>query len=342
MVVTFSVTGVFVSAITEDAQTNVHLQKVSDIEPYASTNYDDLHVYYQALLNSMNKANIDTWKKGEYGLSDRLNFHNVYVLDYDIELEHSDNMDYYKFEELPDSGYFGLGGGKLLRGAKELFGFDKDIDWPYGSRSNLSEGDSIFVYPHVEFDADSRDFDRWWIIQYFSIDDYGNLDTPDNWHRWEIWGSGRYERIWKFSVGTMPNTDIYYVIDMVEIDRDTEFSKSSLLIGGLVGLTVGGTTVDGSQFAKRVERYGGMIKGETSIDAPVQLSSEGITLEKADGSLGGLFRNIDNQMDSFGIFLNPDYGIFAEGMTILILIFGLIITVASIIFILNIIPTVNV
>lgn len=328
LIVVFAVIGVFVSAIAESVQDSPHLQEISDL-PIQEL-YQDHHVYYKALQNAMNRANIDTWQRGEYGLSDRLNFFDVYVLDYDIEST-GDFMNNYKYSESPDtaSGYL----TDFFNWVSDNIGLrNNNIDWQYGSMENLSTGSDVYVYPYVEFDPDTKDVDRWWIVQFFTVNQYGDMYAPDNWERWEIWDSGRYERIFQFEVGTMPSTDLYYVIDMVEIDRNTEYSNWAL-VGGLIGLTVSGHTVEGSEFAKRVERYGGVIYGDNPIDAPISLSSDGIALEQNSNSMSGIFRTVDNQLNNFGIFLNPEYGLFAELMAILAILFGLVVTVMLVMFI---------
>lgn len=316
----------FLYVFSFDLSESEHLQDVSNLQPF--TVEKDNHYnnpYFNALSQSMIEANINQFQLGEYGLNDRINFRDVYHLNFDIESEpYNDDMDNYEVEIIQDFFYNPV--LWITQGIDETFG--DLIDWDYGNMKNLSYNDDVFIYPHVYFNPEGMDLDRWFVVQTFSVPAYEPLD---NWYRWEIWGGESYERIFKFDCGKMPNTDLYYVIDAVEIDRDIEFTTGFPFI----------TPEENSNYAKKVERYGGVIHGENHLDVPTHIEEGGIYFDEDSSGFWNFLNDLSQIGSNFKILTLSQWGLIGTFMSILLIAMTGFITIMGIMFLIGTVRGVN-
>lgn len=252
---------------------------------YTQENMDRFGSYWYILNDTFNKLEQDTFQYGEYGLSDEITIIDVYH----STNEYSTDKYGWNFKE----GWGVLGDFYLWIKTKLGYGYE---EWEHGSMTSIDEGEKVYMYVEVIYNPDSFD----WAMPYNPNASYGRYLVIN---AWDVYGNewlsakdvefqkqsgGEYREIFRLNCGLMPKTDLYYTVDVVEIDLDSHDWKDY-------------TQSIKVSIADLVERYGGVIRGEVTLEMPLYMSAHELTREKSEPVKGILsaLKTIPNGFSTF-------------------------------------------
>lgn len=264
--------------------------------------------------NKMDDMGIDIWQPGEYDKSDRINFEGVY---------HSTKSYSEKFAS--------SSGNNIAEGIANFFGelFQQEwqfhnLDWDHGTMKNISEGEQIYIYPHIWMNIPGGD--AWKglnIEQYIYIRAWDAYSASQEWvtglQSRDVSGSGdKCEWIPRLDAGVMGKYDLYYVIDVAYFDQDFLHSIPGINLFTNIELE---ELID-SDKALYMERWGGVIYGDNHNDIPTTLSYHEMTY-KSQGGISTFFDTIKDIQIGWAAFTNTGNDIVNIGFTSIFSVFAL-------------------
>lgn len=272
----YGVIALLLGGIGESMKTDAHIMQISTGQDgnYTTTVEFDTKSYDWLIGDMASNMGIDDFTLGEFGLSDECNIKNVYVSTKSYDKQHIHVMD-----SIPDYIYGILGLGKNV----DLM--NNHLTWKHGTRLNLSEGDQIYLYPYIRANMGGLDVSRYIIAQVWDVN--GN-EWISGMEKWETWIGGTIEVIFRMDCGLMPNTDLYYCVDVIKSDIDI---GDYFDIQGLIDIGK----------AEWIERYGGVIRGEITQTQPQYMTPHEIEY-KPIGAWNSFLTLIGNVVIGFKAF----------------------------------------
>lgn len=268
--------------------------------------------YAHLWQGNMEAMGIDMWHPGDYGLSERISFDGVY---------HSTHS---YSEQYASSGGDTIWGkiGNFLSGGRWPHA---DLNWEHENMVNISQGEQVYIYPHMDIDLPGGDAWRGLDIeQYIFIRTFDAYSASQEWMHdvitKDVSSAGdRCEWIPRLDCGRMGKYDLYYVIDVAYFNKD--------VLKSIPGLNLFTDTdiqdlID-SDKALFMERYGGVIYGDNHIELPSSLAYHEIGYE-ASGGLSTFFSTIEDIQMGWVAFTSTGNSVVDYGFTLLFGIFGLI------------------
>ena len=309
----FGIIGFMLWGVGNSISTNKYIREVAtgSEDDYAPGNLSYAHLFDGA----MEQMGINKYYMGEYGMTDKIRFEAVYVSTH----SYGD-----KFASSSGEGIAWLWG---WLGDKVGMGASGDLDWDKDRTDvkNISSGEHVYIYPHLNIDLPDAFFnlETYLFVRTFDAYSGGNewLHEPDvknvDW-------SGHYcEWIPQLNCGLMGRYDLYYVIDVAYFDQE--------VISGIPGINLLTDTelealIKGDK-ARFMERYGGVIYGDVSQGQPDSLAYHEIQYS-ARGGLSVFFDTIRDIQMGWTVFTSTDSEIINKGFEMIMIVFGLIFSLA--------------
>lgn len=288
-----------------------YITQVATGKTFEVTNQSYAHLWDNAMKN----MGINTYSLGEYGMTDRITFKAVY---------HSTHSYGDKFTQ--SGGDTWLEKGIVFFHLDKLFGIYHDLEWEHEHIKNISNGEHIYIYPHLDIDIPGgdtslggTDLKQYIFVRTFDAYSGGNewLHDPDT---KDVSLSGdRCQWIPQLNCGVMGRYDLYYVIDVAYFNQD--------LIGSIPGLNLL-TDSDIEQLIKEdkarfMERYGGVIYGDEHQDTPDALSYHELQYSQS-GGINTFFDTIKDIQIGWTAFTTTDNAVINRGFEIIMTIFAMI------------------
>lgn len=303
---------VILGAVGDSITSNTDVARVAgvDINRY----YNESGISYSHLWdNAMEAMGIMEWHDGEYGMSDRIKFNNVYVSSHSYSEQFTQSSGDNIIEQIFNA---------LTLGHYDPSG----LKWEHENMVNLSNGEHIYIYPHLKIDLPGGDWGPDEFIpnlqQYIFVRTFDGYSVANEWisdvQTRDVSSSGdRCQWIPRLDCGIMGEYTLYYVIDVAYFDQS--------LINAIPGLNLL-TDTDLEELIKEdkarfMERYGGIILGDSNRDAPSSLSYHEMNYQ-ASGGLSTFFDVIHNIAIGWTAF--QDYGPVSDVFNIFIGFFTLI------------------
>ena len=232
------------SLVTENPELASNYED-TDFLHYNDTGGIDWSYYYSDLYQKMNESGFYDFRLGEYGVdqaiynNNRIQFTGVYVstTKYDTS-----NM----WKQVSDNLF-----DKATWWLRPAF-YPSRTKWTHENLKNVSEGQSVYVYPRIKYNPAGLDLNRWLVVRCWDVE--GNTWLSDS-VKYAVETGGAIEKIFRLYLGNMSSHDLYYEIDVIQADRD---------ISDLFTVT---GEID-SEKAELIEKYGGVIYGDEHSSFP--------------------------------------------------------------------------
>ena len=292
----------------------------SDDHPYireaatgSSDDYNVLNQSYAHLWDSeMERMGINKYHPGEYGMSDRIWFEDVY---------HSTKS----YGDKYASSWSDTIVGKINSFLKGDGWPSGDLDWDHGHTKTIHEGEHIYIYPHLNIDLPGGnnpfelDLKQYIFVRTFDAYSGGNewLHDPDT---KDVSGGGdKIEWIPQLNCGIMGEYDLYYVIDVAYFNQD--------ILGSIPGINL----LSDMELADMIkedkalfmERYGGVIYGDLHQSTPDMLAYHELQYSQS-GGINVFFDHIRKIQMGWSAFTTTDNSVVNTGFTMIMGIFSLI------------------
>jgi len=263
------------------------------------SNQNDIQSYMDTVVRAGKRAGMDEFRlEKDYGLSDKITVFDIWVSD--------ESIGSYKGEVSSGGSWWDVAYDtirNMLSGKPFTYNTPSYDRWKDKSRSNLSYGENVYIYPHfaVNLDKDFVNIWRYVVVQGWDVN--GNRWFTNMW-TYEPWVGGTYDIVAELNGGKMPKTDLFYCIDYIVSDTDIKdyFQLQSYLQIGK---------------AEVVERSGGMIAGDIHLPIPTQMRPH--TLSKTPNSGFSGFIDI---LGNVGIAYNAFQGYGVISLLINIILFA--------------------
>lgn len=250
----------------------------------------DIDIPYKDTLESINETLLSQFKPGEYGLSNRIDILNVYVLNYSVS---DAEMASYFVPRAESVGDYITG---ILSPTGVFRSIAKEWHRKHDTMDMLYPGDEIYLYPRIRVNVpDWIRFNAWLVVGVFDA-----YSPPNEWD--DIYVRklpnvySAFETIVKLHLGTMGHYDKYYIIDVIETDVD------------LTGLSP--TEIWEYLFPEKkadiVERYGGVVKGEIYAEQPAGITYHELQLNQRGGVWGTIGEIIKMWQNGAEVFTSED------------------------------------
>ena len=268
MMLFYGVLGVLFAEIGDTMKTNEDFAQIVtgqdvDIQDYPGF---DIVSYQHLVQDTAKEILMDQFIMGEYNLSDGIEVHHVWHSEKKLDTRKEKIDVAYDSWFFLDPDWWGHHFGNIKRW---LYGEDEYEEWIDNHRTNISYNEQVYIYPHFTVNLGEVYPSIWRYVVVNAWDVYGNKWTSNPW-TWEPWIGGTANIVARLDAGKMPKRDFYYCIDFIRADTDIRdyFTLSKFLEIGR---------------AEIVERYGGVIYGDESVEMPLAMQVHELTMRPDSG-----------------------------------------------------------